>query len=112
MQNHDLLETVRCAMSTATPSPAMPCLSDAPLVPYTLRIGVTGHRKLDQTGSLIQKVSSVLLELRPSMVEATVSGSHHPLTVGRNRWHRLEDLLVCQCKRFFAEAMILPSAGG
>ena len=36
MQNHDLLETVRCAMSTATPSPAMPCLSDAPLVPVHL----------------------------------------------------------------------------
>ena len=49
----------------------------------------------------------MLLELR-SIVEATVSGSHHPLTVGRNRWHRLENLLVCQCKRFFAEAMILP----
>jgi hypothetical protein len=76
-------------------------------IPYTLRLGVTGHRKLADTPAVTEAVKRVLLQLRTAL-ETAAATADQPLTLGHTRWQRLENLVLWKGKRLLAQAGIVP----
>jgi len=76
-------------------------------VPYTLRIGVTGHRKLVNADAITVSVENLLLGIKQSL-EKGMSDLYQPQTIGISKWQRMESRLACSIKRTLAISGILP----
>lgn len=76
-------------------------------VPYTLRIGVTGHRNLDDPEAISVAVEKLLVGIKQSL-EKGMLDLHQPQIIGLNKWQRMESQMVWNIKRTLAIFGILP----
>jgi hypothetical protein len=76
-------------------------------VPYTLRIGITGHRNLDNPDAVSKAVDGILLMMKKSLEKGMID-LHQPQVVGISKWQRIEANLAWNSKRILATSGILP----
>ncbi len=76
-------------------------------VPYTMRIGVTGHRNLDNPEAVSAAVDKLLLGIKESL-EKGMLDLHQPQIIGKNRWQTTENQFAWNIKKMLALTGILP----
>ena len=79
-----------------------------PPIPYTLRIGVTGHRTLPDPGVTAVSVRAALVELR-QILERVSEDPHHPPGAGETPLTRWEGRCARRLKQLLTLAEILPA---
>src|SRR5437588_3132790 len=92
--------------SSQPPFPALP-VTEPSLVPYTLRLGVTGHREFDHASGVAENVKNALTRIRAALA-AAASGSPHPLALGQGTSQRLGNLLFWKGQRILSNIGVLP----
>lgn len=75
-------------------------------IPYTFRIGVTGHRNLYDLGLISSVVGKTLINLQQTL-ESVNADPYQPLITGPTLWRRFESHLVWKVKRALRFAKIL-----
>lgn len=83
-------------------------LADIPEpVPFTLRIGVTGHRNLDNPEAISVAVKNLLLGIKLSL-ERGMLDPHQPQIIGVHKWQKMESQFAWNIKRILAASGVLP----
>ncbi len=75
-------------------------------VPYTLRLGVTGHRNLADPEGISVAVGNLLLTIKQSL-EKGMTDLHQTQIPGKSNWQKIENQLAWNIKRMLATSGIL-----
>lgn len=76
-------------------------------VPYTLKIGVTGHRNLDNPLAVSIAVENLLLQIKQSL-ETGMTDLYQPQTAGKDKWQMAESHVAWHIKKMLAFAGLIP----
>lgn len=76
-------------------------------VPYTVRIGITGQRNLDNPEAISAAVQKLLIKINQSL-QSGMADLHQPQIDGKSKWQVVENRLAWNIKRMLALAGILP----
>ena len=76
-------------------------------VPYTLRIGVIGHRDLINPQGIAVATEKLLKKIEQSLIEGMID-PHQPQTARQTKWQCFESHLIWKIKRGLAFVKILP----
>jgi len=76
-------------------------------VPYTIRIGVTGHRNLENPDAIKSAVERALLMIKQSLENGMID-LHQPKTARQTKWQCFESHFAWKVKRMLTFLKILP----
>ncbi|MCX6277998.1 MAG: hypothetical protein NT004_07860 [Bacteroidetes bacterium] len=82
-------------------------VNDPKPVPYTLRIGVTGHRNLANPDAVAEAVEQSLIKIKRAL-ERGVIDPHQPKTARQTKWQCLESHFAWKVKQTLASLKIVP----
>ncbi|MBK7214983.1 MAG: hypothetical protein IPH88_17175 [Bacteroidales bacterium] len=70
-------------------------------IPYTMRIGVTGHRKIKDANAVNIQITRTIEYLKTT-IESVNTDPHQPLIPGNTKWRNAENFIIWKLKKSIA----------